>query len=50
MLALGGTIPADLRAAILARPKLSAELIRSLKDMPDHAVLRLVHDVEDGDW
>ena len=33
MLALGGKISADLRAAILARPKLFAELIRSLKDM-----------------
>ena len=50
MLALGGKISADLRAAILARPKLFAELIRSLKDMPDHAVLRLVREVEDGDW
>ena len=50
MLALGGKISADLRAAILARAKLFAELIRSLKDMPDHAVQRLVREVEDGDW
>jgi len=50
MLALGGKISADLRAAILARPKLFAELIRSLKDMPDHAVLRLVREVRDGGW
>jgi transcriptional regulator with XRE-family HTH domain len=50
MLALGGKISTDLRAAILARPKLFAELIRSLKDMPDHAVLSLVREVQDGDW
>lgn len=50
MLALGGKISADLRAAILARPRLFAELIRGLKDMPDHAVLRLVREVRDGDW
>ncbi len=40
----------DLRAVILARPQLFAELIRSLKSMPDHAVLRIVRDVRDGDW
>ena len=50
MLALGGKISTDLRTAILARPKLFAELIRGLKDMPDHAVLRLVREVQDGDW
>ena len=50
MLALGGKISTDLRSAILARPKLFAELIRSLKDIPDHAVLRLVRDVKDGNW
>lgn len=50
MLALGGKISTDLRAAILARPVLFAELIRGLKDMPDHAVLRLVREVRDGDW
>lgn len=50
MLALGGKISSDLRAEILARPKLFAELIRNLKDMPDHAVLRLVREVGDGNW
>ena len=50
LLALAGKISADLRAVVLARPQLFAELIRSLKSMPDHAVLRIVRDVRDGDW
>ena len=27
-----------------------AQLIRELKDLPDHAVLRLVREVRDGKW
>jgi transcriptional regulator with XRE-family HTH domain len=50
LLAMGGKISSDLHAAILARPRLFAELIRSLRDMPDHAVLRLLREVRDGDW
>ncbi|WP_035484803.1 helix-turn-helix domain-containing protein [Geminicoccus roseus] len=50
MLAAAGKISADLRAAILARPLLFAELIRAIKTMPDHAVLRIVREVRDGDW
>ena len=50
LLALAGKISRDLREAIQRRPALFAELIRELKDMPDHAVLRLVREVRDGDW
>jgi transcriptional regulator with XRE-family HTH domain len=50
VLAMAGKISADLRAAILARPQIFAELIRQLKEMPDRAVLRLVREVRDGDW
>jgi HTH-type transcriptional regulator, competence development regulator len=50
LLALAGKVSSDLRAAIMARPKLFAELIRAVKEMPDHAALRLVRDVCDGDW
>lgn len=50
MLAMAGKISADLRAAILARPRLFAEAIRAIRSMPDHAVLRIVRDVRDGDW
>ncbi|MCX7645666.1 MAG: hypothetical protein N2Z62_10280 [Rhodobacteraceae bacterium] len=50
LLALAGKVSADLRAAILARPGLSAELIRSIRAMPGHAVLGIVREVRDGDW
>jgi transcriptional regulator with XRE-family HTH domain len=50
VLALAGKVSADLRDTIRRRPQLFAELIRELKDMPDHAVLRLVREVRDGDW
>lgn len=50
VLALAGKISSDLRDVILARPKLFAELIRAIKLMPDHAVLRIVREVNDGNW
>jgi transcriptional regulator with XRE-family HTH domain len=50
MLALNGKISEDIRAIIRKRPQLFAQLIRELKHMPDHAVLRLVREVRDGDW
>lgn len=50
LLAMAGKVSADLREAIMRRPKLFAELIRQLKDAPDEAVLRLVREVRDGDW
>ncbi|WP_218153156.1 helix-turn-helix domain-containing protein [Tranquillimonas alkanivorans] len=50
VLAMGGKISADLRAVILARPQLFAELIRQMKKMPDSSVLRIVRDVRDGNW
>jgi transcriptional regulator with XRE-family HTH domain len=50
MLAMGGKISTDLRNAILARPQLFADVIRTLRDVPQEAVLRLVREVRDGDW
>ena len=50
LLAMAGKVSSDLQDAIRRRPKLFAELIRQLKDMPDHAVLRLVREVRDGEW
>ncbi len=50
LLALAGKVSADLRSAILRRPKLFAELIRELNAMPDHAILRIAREVRDGDW
>lgn len=50
LLALAGKVSMELQAIIRKRPKLFAQLIRELKGMPDHAVLRLVREVRDGDW
>jgi len=50
MLALAGKVSSDLLEAIRRRPRLFADLIRELKDMPDRAVLGLVREVRDGDW
>jgi transcriptional regulator with XRE-family HTH domain len=50
LLALAGKVSADLQEIIRKRPLLFAQLIRELKDMPDHAVLRLVREVRDGNW
>ena len=50
LLAMAGKVSSDLQRAIRKRPELFAALIRELKDAPDHAVLRLVREVRDGDW
>lgn len=50
LLALAGKVSSDLQQAIRRRPELFAALIRQLKDLPDHAVLRLVREVRDGNW
>jgi transcriptional regulator with XRE-family HTH domain len=50
LLAMAGKVSKDLLEVIRRRPLLFAELIRELKDLPDHAVLRLVREVRDGDW
>lgn len=50
LLALAGKVSTDLQDVIRRRPKLFAELIRQLKDIPDQAVIRLVREVRDGEW
>jgi transcriptional regulator with XRE-family HTH domain len=50
LLALAGKVSSDLQGVIVRRPQLFAQLIRQLKDMPDHAVLRVVREVRDGSW
>jgi len=50
LLALAGKISADLREIICKRPALFSKLIRELKSMPDHAILRISREVTDGDW
>jgi transcriptional regulator with XRE-family HTH domain len=50
LLAMAGKVSSDLKLIICKRPALFANLIRELKSMPNHAVLRLVREVRDGDW
>ncbi len=48
LLALSGKVSSDIQEVIRKRPKLFAQLIRDLKDLPDHAVLRIVREVRAG--
>ncbi len=50
LLAMAGKVSGDLQDIIRKRPKLFAQLIRELKNMPDRAVLRIVREVRDGNW
>jgi transcriptional regulator with XRE-family HTH domain len=50
LLAMAGKVSSDLQQIIRHRPKLFAQLIRELKEMPDHAILRIAREVKDGDW
>ncbi len=50
LLAMAGKVSSDLLEVIRKRPRLFAELIRQLKSMPDHAILRIAREVRDGDW
>lgn len=50
LLALSGKVSSELQEVICKRPKLFAELIRELKDMPDNAVLQLMREVRNGKW
>ena len=50
LLAMAGKVSGDLQEIIRKRPRLFAELIRQLREAPDHAVLRVVREVRDGDW
>jgi transcriptional regulator with XRE-family HTH domain len=50
LLALAGKVSSDLQKIIRKRPALFAQVIRQMKNMPDHAVLRVVREVRDGEW
>ncbi len=50
LLAMAGKVSSDLQEVIRKRPELFGQLIRELKDMPEHAVLSLVREVRDGRW
>lgn len=50
LLAMAGKVSPALVEIICRRPQMFASLIRELKDAPDHAILRIVREVRDGDW
>ena len=50
LLAMAGKVSSDLLAIVKARPQLIGELLRELKEQPDHAVLSVVRNITDGDW
>ena len=50
LLAMAGKVSSELQAIIRRHPKAFADLIRQLKDVPEHAILRVVREVRDGDW
>lgn len=50
LLALAGKVSEDLQAVIRRRPAVFADLLRSLRAAPTHAVLRVVREVRDGKW
>ena len=50
LLAMAGKVSGDLQEIIRKRPKVFSQLIRELRRMPDHAVLRIVREVRDGNW
>lgn len=50
LLAMAGKVSTDLQQIIQKRPALFAELIRQMKDAPNHAILNVVREIRDGDW
>lgn len=51
LLARAGKLFSDVQnIIIMQRPKLFADLLRQLKQAPDHAILSVVREVRDGSW
>jgi transcriptional regulator with XRE-family HTH domain len=50
LLALAGKVSSELQEIIRKKPRLFADLLGQLKEVPDHAILRVVREVRDGDW
>jgi transcriptional regulator with XRE-family HTH domain len=50
LLMMGGRVSKHLQELICKRPELWAELIAKIDKMPDHAILRVVREVQDGKW
>ncbi|MFZ5557671.1 MAG: helix-turn-helix domain-containing protein [Pseudomonadota bacterium] len=50
LLALAGKVSQELQDIIVARPKVFGDLLRQLRDAPEHAILRIVREIRDGEW
>jgi HTH-type transcriptional regulator, competence development regulator len=50
LLAMVGKISTELKEIILKNPVIFAQLLESLKNSPDNAILRIVREVKDGSW
>ena len=50
LLAMAGKVSSDLRNIIMQRPQLFAELLRQMKDAPDHTIQSVAREIRDGDW
>jgi transcriptional regulator with XRE-family HTH domain len=50
LLAMAGKVSKELQEIIIKRPELIGDLLREVKNSPDHAVLKIVREVRDGDW
>jgi transcriptional regulator with XRE-family HTH domain len=50
LMALAGKVSRELQDIIVRRPRLFASLLRELRDAPEHAILRVVREVRDGQW
>ena len=50
LLAMAGKVSSDLQRIILQRPQLFADLLRQLRDAPDHAILSVVREIRDENW
>lgn len=50
LLAMAGKISSRLIEIVTKRPELFATVIEELDQLPDHAIVRVVREVRDGDW
>ena len=50
LLALAGKVAGDLLAIIRERPTVVAELLRTIRRMPDKRVSEISQQIRDGDW
>ena len=50
LLAMAGKVSSRLQQIIMKNPVAFATLLGSLEDSPEHAILKIVREVRDGNW